>query len=328
MISVQLVPLLEWIDQRDVLIKRVYNTTLLRPRPEPPAEDTVLLLAGLEGETVACCALCRNPGIRVSGEETLLLGWFESVESEDVAAALFGRAAEVAHAMGCRVLLGPINGDTWHSYRTVLPSSHPPFILDIASRPWYSSLFESAGWEVAESYHSTIMPPSPEANEACVMERLRHHGITVRPIDTAHYRADLASIYTLSLVAFTESPFYTPIGFDRFMEIYAPLEPLVDPDLVLVAEAAERETVGFVFALQDRFALPGECIVMKSAASSPFVRGAGVGSGLMEIIHSRARGRGCRTVIHALMHDNNRSARILSDGAETIRAYRLYQWTP
>lgn len=325
MISVESIPREEWLGEREALIERLYSDTPLRPRLSAPLEGAILLIALRDGESAGCCALVRNSGIDLDGEAPLLLGWFECIDDVEVAAMLFARAAAVARLMGCRSLLGPIDGDTWHSYRVALPSEYPPFFLDVPSRQWYGSLFESSGWRVASSYHSTWMPPAPEADEASVMERLASHEITVRSVEMELYRDELWAIHSLSVTEFADNPFYTPISYESFCDLYAPLESIVDPELVLIAEQ-DADVVGFVFALGDRFASPGERIVMKSAASSSTVRGMGVGAGLMEIVHARARSRGVGRVIHALMHDSNRSARILSDGSETIRRYRLYRW--
>ena len=56
----------------------------------------------------------------------------------------------------------------------------------------------------------------------------------------------------------------------------------------------------------------------------PECGGAGVGSLLMARCHEMARGLGYTRVIHALMHEDNKSRKISSHSARPIRRYTLF----
>jgi predicted N-acetyltransferase YhbS len=126
--------------------------------------------------------------------------------------------------------------------------------------------------------------------------------------------------------AFRDAFLYTPLGRERFKQLYLPLREVIDPELVLIA-TRDGATAGFVFALPDlrqreRSAVIDTAIIKTVAVSrSAGVRG--LGTLLVQLAHERAHRRGYRQVIHALMHETNISRNISARFAKPIRRYAL-----
>ena len=133
----------------------------------------------------------------------------------------------------------------------------------------------------------------------------------------------------MSVAAFAGNLFYSPIGFGEFRARYLPLRPLLDPELVRLAEDADGRLLGFVFAFPDLLTMrdgrPTRA-VLKTLATAPAARGLGLGTYLTDEIRRIAHEKGYASVIHALMQAENESIRISRHSARVFRRYVLYGW--
>ena len=71
----------------------------------------------------------------LDGVRTAAIGGFHC-ESAEAGAALLRRACDMLAGEGFGAMLGPMDGDTWHTYRVVTWSDgSPPFLLEPTSGP-------------------------------------------------------------------------------------------------------------------------------------------------------------------------------------------------
>jgi GNAT superfamily N-acetyltransferase len=165
-----------------------------------------------------------------------------------------------------------------------------------------------------------------------VAERCRSRGIRVRSIDLDRYEDELDMLHALSLAAFRENLYYTPIDAREFHRMYAPLRERLVADLVLVAEDAAGQPCGYQLSYPDPASLAEgrpTRVIVKTVAVSPAARGVGLGHHLLDLLRQRACALGYRSVIHALMYVGNRSMRISArQRSEVFRRYALYQRVP
>ena len=306
------------------------------PTPDEPVPGGArCLLARRGGEPVARLAFTMADDVHGAPGRTGLIGWYESV---DASAGLLAHAARMLAAEGAARVLGPINGSTWGRYRLALPpepadgAAEPPYLSEPTNPPEYPSHFQAAGFRVAAMYESALLErvaePDPRRDE--LAERLRARGATVRPLDPARFDDELRALYDLSVAAFAQNLYYSPIGFEEFRARYLPLRPLLDPELVRLAEDAEGRLLGFVFGFPDLLTMrdgrPTRA-VLKTLATAPAARGLGLGTFLGDEVRRVAHEKGYASVVHALMQADNASIAISRHSARVFRRYALYEWT-
>ncbi|MBL4918475.1 hypothetical protein [Szabonella alba] len=233
-------------------------------------------------------------------------------------AALLGDALARIRAAGRDRVLGPMAGDTWHSYRFVSESDgSKPFLLEPSNRPEEPAIFADAGFRPVAHYFSARMaltgedPPPPPADA-----RFR-----ITAWDGAAPEDLFREVFALSCAAFAGNAFYTPIDEAAFLAMYRPVMPMMTPDLILLARRPDGSLAGYLFAIPNLVEGPKtKTVILKTYAS--LERGAG--RHLIHACHKTARAMGFETVIHALIHDDNISAeRSRREGADVFRRYAL-----
>jgi GNAT superfamily N-acetyltransferase len=151
--------------------------------------------------------------------------------------------------------------------------------------------------------------------------------MTLRPLDVLHFEEELHRVHALSLEGFRDNFLYSPISLDDFLAQYRVIRPYVRPELVLMLDSSER-LFGYIFGIPDllqaKSGLPIDTAIAKTMAVHPDHRGEGLGTLLLACFAEAAAGLGYRRIIHALMHQDNRSRKISSHTAKAIRRYTLY----
>lgn len=245
------------------------------------------------------------------GVQSVALG---ALAFDDPAAGAALLAEAVARADG-RPVLAPMDGDTWHAYRTVTQSDgSPPFLMEPAAHPHVAEALALAGFAAVAHYASTIMAlDTPQAEPAPV------EGITVSPWDGQNAQPLLEQVFALAGGSFADKQFFKPITQGDFLGLYLPLLPLLDPRLVFLAKDESGAIVGFLLGFRDP-AVPGRAVLKTYAGTRR-----GVGHLLAHHFHQAAKALGCTHVIHALMHADNVSlVRSGQHGAKVFRRYALF----
>lgn len=245
------------------------------------------------------------------GLKTAVLGY-----TDDPAALI--EAKRQLKSEGFEAVLGPMEGSTWGRHRLVTESDgSAPFLMEPVNPPGVLEAYESAGLTVVSRYQSSVRDVDVAPSSTPPVARLR-----LRNIDLSQAENELAAIHALSVEAFAGNRYYAPISREAFVGSYRPVLPAVDAELVFLAEDEAGELKGFLFAVPNRSegARPGS-VVLKTYAS----RVKGAGSMLANAFHQRARDKGFERVIHALMHEDNLSARHSENtGGRVFRRYALW----
>lgn len=252
-----------------------------------------------------------------ANRRTAAIGEFACDDAARGGAAL-RTAAERLHEAGFGAALGPMNGSTWAQYRFVVESDgRPPFLMEPHNPGHYPHAFEQAGFEVLGRYFSADRPASMPASASRGPQ-----GITLRALRLDDFEHELERLFELSLAAFAGNAFYTPITREQFFAIYRPMLPVIDPELVLLAEDHAGTLQGYLFGIANR--AEGErpnSVILKTYAS----RLRGCGSMLANEFHARALAQGFERVIHALIHSDNLSAAHSRKlGGQIFRHYALW----
>jgi GNAT superfamily N-acetyltransferase len=305
---------------------------------EPVAPGLECLLALRGGRPVGRASLCVAPELHGVAGGSGLIGHFEAHDPE-AAQELLREARSTLAARGVERVLAPMNGNSWGRYRLALPGEEgatpaaTPFVGEPFNPPAYPMWFEAAGFTVAARYESREDPAphsvAPDARE--LAERVARAGIRIRTLDPTNFTSELRVLFELSLAAFADNLYYTPIGWQEFRTQLAKLQPIVRPELVLIAENAAARPVAFQFAYADPLGAAAGTprAIVKTVATLPEARGLGLAGHMLDLLRERASGSGARSVIHALMHVANFSMRMSSRHASRVfRRYALYEWRP
>lgn len=288
-------------------------------------------LAALDpgGGLAACCSLWWCSAPPWPGRRPGVIGHYAALSAEAGCALLKTACRELA-ARGCTVALGPMDGNTWHSYRLVTRTSpRPAFFLEPDSPLDWAGHFEATGFQPLARYFSALTGrlDDPALSASDQTARMKRRGIPLRPLDLENFEEELRQIYPLCLESFKDNLLFTPIPEEEFASMYRPLRPYLLPGLSWVAER-DQTAVGFGFAfpdiLQTRRGEKTTTVILKTLAVAPEFRGIGLGNALVAACQSAAAGRGFRHVIHALIREGNPSGRISAHYAKPIRSYALF----
>jgi GNAT superfamily N-acetyltransferase len=303
------------------------GTVLRRGEAEDPA--FALGADAVVREASGRAALWWTQAPPVTGERPGIIGRF-AADIEVDARSVLDLACSTLREAGCTIAIGPMDGNTWRSYRFLTwRGDAPRFLLEPEQPDAWPEWWRAAGFAARDEYWSAQVDAldahDPRLDTA--WSRLQGKGVAIRPLRLDDYEGELARIFTVSEIAFRDNVLYTPLPREEFLGMYQRVRPLVHPALSFLAERG-GEPVGFVFAIPDgeqaRRGVPVDTVVVKTLAVLPSRELAGLGKILLERCQQAARGLGFAHAVHALMHAANGS-RNLGDGAREIRRYTLFQ---
>lgn len=264
----------------------------------------------------ASCRLYRDAPAW-EGRRTAAVGQFRC-ETATAGSALLGKLAAELADEGFEAIIGPMDGDTWHSYRLVSESDgSPPFLMEPVSGHFDREAFQAAGFAPISEYVSsrTTLEAAVGSEEVSVPD------VTVTAWDGSDAAGLIGQLYAMSAAAFRNNAFFKPLDQAGFLKLYEPVMPLLDPRFVLFARDAQGALAGFLFGIPDRLEGPSpHTVILKTYASLR----RGVGHLLADQFHRRAREAGFSHAVHALMHlDNVSRERSARHAGEVFRRYAL-----
>lgn len=260
-------------------------------------------------------------GPQWQGAPTATLGKF-TCTSPQAGRVVLEQALSCIRAAGLRHVLGPMERDTWHSYRFVTWSDgSAPFMLEPQSGDLPLEVLRAAGFLPVSRYFSSrvdladaaaVTPPPTDAFEIRAWEGSDPEGL-------------FAQVHQMCCTAFASNAFYQPISRADFLAIYLPIVPLLKKELVLFARRPDDSLAGFLFGLPNYAEGPApRSVILKTYASVQ----RGAGQHLAHTFHWAAAAGGFDSAIHALIHDDNLSAqRSAAERAQIFRRYELFGLT-
>lgn len=284
------------------------------------------LLAVENGVVTARASLWWRETPMLDGARAGAIGHYADTGSES-AVALLDTACARLKTEGCRVAVGPMDGNTWRRYRWLTErGTEPPFLMEPDNPDDAPAHWQAAGFSALASYFSALnenlVYEDPQVARAG--ERLARSGVTARPLDAARFEEELRRIYDVSVCAFPENFLYTPLPEAEFFAQYAAVRERVRPELVLIAEH-EGRAIGYVFTIPDWLrGAATETVIVKTVAVLPGRANAGLGTWLVARTQIAARELGYRRAIHALMHESNNSRNLSARYAKPFRRYTLF----
>ncbi|WP_119388428.1 hypothetical protein [Taklimakanibacter lacteus] len=263
-------------------------------------------------------AMLYRDGPAHDGRETAAIGKF-SCDTAEAGQHLLDQAVAQLRAEAFGAVIGPMDGDTWHSYRLVSESDGtPPFLLEPTSLPQDRQAFISAGFMPISDYVSarTAITPAILCQAPFALP-----GLTVTAWDGKNAEGLIGPLFELSGAAFARNAYYKPLDLEGFRALYEPVIPRIDPRHVMFARDDSGKLVGFIFSIPNWLEGPKPTtLIIKTYATT--VRGGG--RMLLDLAHHKAAELGFTHAIHALMHNDNISRNASAKhGGKVFRSYQL-----
>jgi GNAT superfamily N-acetyltransferase len=197
-----------------------------------------------------CCADDREVNAS-SGMMDCMIGFFECIQDEQVAQALFEHASKWALSHGLETLYGPLNLDYEDSYGVLIEGrDRPPVLLCGHTPAYYQAFFEGYGFTPARgdnlAFEVTQVTSSEVINRLSrLAERLRKHNwIHIRSADMLHWDDEVDRIYVLLNKALAHLPDFHLWPRESLQASLEQFRQIIDPELVLFADC-DGQTVGW-----------------------------------------------------------------------------------
>lgn len=281
------------------------------------------MVAFQQEEYVGSLCIYYNPEIKHKNQSALLIGNLDCIDNAEIFGQIIDKVSEVASSLNTQYIIGPINGSTWEEYRIPERSQTTLFLGDIQEPEYYHNFYQRNGFEVLYRYFTSTATPKV-FDKTKQIEALQLQGVRIRNIDLSSYAEELQSIYNLCMIAFRENELFTPISIDDFISKYIPYKQLIEERFVLIAEDS-KGIIAFIFCYPDYTNTEQKKLIIKTIARNPEKTYKGLIDTMVNLIYKRAHEEHFQSVIHAFMHEKNKS-HILSPryGGTITKSYRLY----
>jgi GNAT superfamily N-acetyltransferase len=193
-------------------------------------------------------------------EKVAGFGFFEVVEDYQVAESLLAAACDWARAQGMTLIRGPLYFATEDSPGALIEGQEWPPVLLMGHTPlYYASFLERFGLRKYRDAYAFRMDLSdlrgdvnnlhPKILRAADIMRRRYR-CTVRPMRMADWEQELAAVITIFNEALGYQREHVPMDEAEFLSFANDLKQIIDPDLVLFAEA-DGQPIGISITLPD-----------------------------------------------------------------------------
>ncbi|MDD4156048.1 MAG: hypothetical protein WC234_06290 [Endomicrobiaceae bacterium] len=180
-------------------------------------------------------------------------GFFETINNIEVATLLLDNAIKWLKEQGCDVVSGPYNFTTNDECGLLVEGFETsPFVMMPHNFEYYQELMEKYGLTKAMDLYawlleSDTMPPFLDA----VGKRLnKSNQFTVRCLNKNNLKKDIETVFEIYQKAWEMNWGFVPMTETEFNHLVKTLLPIVNPNLVFIAES-EGKPAGFSVALPD-----------------------------------------------------------------------------
>ncbi len=181
-------------------------------------------------------------------------GFFECIDDQAVADALFEAARAFLHTHDRTHVRGPFNWTTNDNCGLLLDAfDRPPVVMMPYNPPYYRQLIENAGLRKVKdlyAYHIEEAYEVPERLHRGVHILKKRHDFSLRPLDMKNFWDEVAKIKQLYNSAWGENWGAVPMTEEEINHIAKDLKMIVDPNVCFIAEV-NGAPVGFSITLPD-----------------------------------------------------------------------------
>ena len=217
--------------------------------------QTFVALRG--GQVCGRIAAILNVGHNEYHKENLgFWGFFESIDDQEVADALFDAVRAWFAERGIRQLRGPTNPCMNAEVGLLIEGfDTSPYFMMTYNPPYYERLVEEAGFRKSQDLYaywgSIDMLPAVQERLTPICEQIiERFEVTVRPLDKKRFREDVEAFVSVYNRAMSNTWGFVPMTKDEVRHQAKGLRQLMVPELAIAAEI-NGEIIGACFALLD-----------------------------------------------------------------------------
>jgi GNAT superfamily N-acetyltransferase len=196
----------------------------------------------------------NNQHVQVHKDGAGFFGFFECVDDQAVANALFDVASTWLGERGLQTMRGPVSFSVNHEVGLLVDAfDEPPLIRMTYNPPYYAGLIEGYGLKKIQDLYAYVMFESEEIPERLrgISDRvLEDPRLVVRTVDVRDFKNEMARIKKIYAEAWSENWGAVPLTDEEFDRIVAEFRLIYDRDLFFIAEY-DGEPAGMSLVLPD-----------------------------------------------------------------------------
>lgn len=245
-------------DQNYVPELRIAQREVLNRKKNPffqHAEAEYFLAVDENGVDVGRIAAITNERYVAHWNENFgFIGFFECVDNQEVANALFTSALDWLRKKGVDGVYGPMNPSTNDQCGTLIDGFNTPsYIMMVHNKPYYNKLYINFGMAKKMDLlcYKVIRDEVPKrmlslANK--IEERLAKRGITIRKVNFKKIKSETKKLRHIYNKAWAKNWGFIPMTEIEFETLVKELKMVTTPDLVYIVED-KGEPIAFVACL-------------------------------------------------------------------------------
>jgi GNAT superfamily N-acetyltransferase len=245
----------QWVPHLRMAIEPVLDRN---KHPFHQHAEVAYFLAERGGQIAGRIAACVNHQYNQhhAPDRTGFFGFFECVDDPAVASALLDTASAWLRARGMEVMRGPFNFSTNDEFSSpgvlIEGFETSPTVMMSHNPRYYARLMDAAGMAKSKDLVAYWIPDRIPERLRNAMARLgQRAGVTIRQVRMKDLQAEVRRVQEVYNAAWSQNWGFVPMTEAEFHHMAKELRPVVEPDLVLLAEKADGEPIGFLLALPD-----------------------------------------------------------------------------
>lgn len=212
--------------------------------------------AYLDGECVGRIAgVVDDNHNKFHEEKTGFWGFFECVDNQEVANALFREVEKWVRAEGMETLRGPMSPSTNHECGLQINAfDTKPFIMMTQNPPYYQGLVETAGFSKAKDLYAWLLDRRVHKFDEKLIKHAKRleesAGISFRHVDMSKFEEEVEKLLEVYNDAWEKNWGFVPMTDDEFRHMAKDMKAILIPELLFIVEV-KGEMAGFGLWLPD-----------------------------------------------------------------------------
>ncbi len=188
-------------------------------------------------------------------KEEAFIGFFESLNDQEIANALFDHVFSVLKNKGYKKVLGPANPSISYDYGLLVDGfDDSPRIMMTYNPPYYVDLIEGYHFKKLKNLFAYKLDVDKAVNHPKLKRVseiiIKRYGITIRPLNLKKIKEEVEIIKDIYTVAWEKNWGDVPMTDSEFAELAKAFKPLADPNLIQFAYI-DNKPAAIIVAMPD-----------------------------------------------------------------------------